>query len=339
MSLRLCEGSSSEVEDDKETEMEEPVVIEEEFKTLQLSLHSKEGFTSNKSFKVWVVLNGRKILTLIDSGATSNFISSQLIEELKLEVTDTPIYVVEVGTGEKVRNKGVCKDLEFQLQNVEFKQNFFLMELGGTGMVLGMDWLASLGDPELCNQQASWKTMLKALQNEGQGFYVHSLEGQNDESNDGLPPYREHDHAIPLKADAAIPNIRPYRYPHYQKNEIEKMVKEMLQTGIIRHSTSPFSSPVLLVKKRDGGWRFCTDYRALNKVTVPNKFPITVIDELLDELGGAVVFSKLELKSGYHQIRMKKEALLRQHLEPMRVTMNIWPCHLGKPMHPQHFKL
>lgn len=121
----------------------------------------------------------------------------------------------------------------------------------------------------------------------------------------GLPPQRHFDHAIELLPGAAPVNIRPYRYNPAQKDEIEAQVADMLAQGIIQLSRSSFASPVLLVQKKDGEWRFCIDFHHLNAITVKNRYPLPVIDELLDELQGAAWFTCLDLRAGYHQIRMK----------------------------------
>ncbi|XP_026399027.1 uncharacterized protein LOC113294867 [Papaver somniferum] len=119
-----------------------------------------------------------------------------------------------------------------------------------------------------------------------------------------LPPERIHDHKIPLLPGTAPVNVRPYRYPHFQKDEIEKIVFELQQAGFIRPSSSPYSSLILMVRKKDGSRRMCVDYRALKKITIKDRFPIPMVDEPIDELFGATVFIKLDLRSGYYQIRL-----------------------------------
>lgn len=120
-----------------------------------------------------------------------------------------------------------------------------------------------------------------------------------------LPPFLEHhNHKIPLLEGSNPVNQRPYRYALHQKNEIDNMVQDLLKAGTIQHSSSPYASPVVLVKKKDGTWRLCVDYRGLNVTTVKDRFPIPLIEDLMDELGGSAIYSKIDLRAGYHQVRM-----------------------------------
>jgi hypothetical protein len=117
----------------------------------------------------------------------------------------------------------------------------------------------------------------------------------------GLPPKRGRHHAIILKPGSAPVVVRPYRYSAAHKDKLERQCATMIDQGIVRRSDSTFSSPVLLIKKPDGSWCFCVDYRALNALTVKDAFSIPVVDEL----HSARFFTKLDLRSGYHQVRMR----------------------------------
>ncbi|GJT52264.1 retrotransposon-related protein [Tanacetum coccineum] len=249
--------------------------------------------------------------------------------------------------GQINNNNHVCKGVTWKLQGEAFQADMMLIPLGGCEMVLGVQWLATLGDI-VCNflqlrmefMYQGRKVVLRGIpqpamqwmQGKQIGSKLFSMTlcvypsssgvqaefmstGVSSESTNvhpslipllhryekvfavpkSLPPNRKHDHRIPLQENTSPINIRPYRHPPIQKDAIEAMVNELLDSGVIRESHSPFSSPIVMVKKKDGTWRMCVDYRALNKKTVKDKFPIPIIEELIDELFGAQVFTKLDL--------------------------------------------
>ncbi|KAL0536628.1 hypothetical protein IC582_025586 [Cucumis melo] len=348
MFVVIEEGEEYEIIEENATEEKTLAVlqVEEEHKAFaELFLNSVVELNDPSTLKVRGKLQGREVIILIDCGATHNFISEKLVKSLQLPIEETAHYGVILGSGTAIQGKG---------------EEFLPLELGGVDVVLGMQWLHSLGvtvvdwknltltfsaegkqicvkrDPSLTKARISLKSMFKTWVDQDEGFFIEcrAIEvcEENELSNAGtvlpeaeslqmmlkqfedvfdwpkkLPLRRKIEHQIHLKEGTNPINVRPYRYGFQQKAEMERLVEEMLSSGIIRPSSSPFSSSVLLVKKKDGSWRFCVNYRVVNNATIPDKFLIPVVEELFDELNGATVFSKIDLKSGYHQIRMVDE--------------------------------
>jgi hypothetical protein len=138
-----------------------------------------------------------------------------------------------------------------------------------------------------------------------------------------IPPRRPLDrgleHTIDLEAGETPVITAPFRHPKRFKDEIEKAIKELLAMGHIKPSTSPFASSIVLVLNKDGTLQMCIDYRALNKKKIKNRYPILRIDELMDELHGAVFFTKIDLRSGYHQINIREQD----------IEKTAFRCHFG----------
>jgi len=123
----------------------------------------------------------------------------------------------------------------------------------------------------------------------------------------GLPPKRAVDHSIDVEPGQSVPLRGIYPLSSIELEELHKQIDELIQKGFIRPSVSPYGGPILFVKKKSGELRMCVDYRMLNKITIKNKYPLPRIDEMLDRLNGAKYFTKIDLASGYHQIRIKEE--------------------------------
>ncbi|CAO2169811.1 unnamed protein product [Urochloa humidicola] len=305
---------------------------------LTLSIAAVSGLPSPKTLCLDGVIQGHQMRILVDSGSSHSFISTALATNLSgASAVDSPMGV-QVANGDKLVCSHQFVQAQWSVAAYSFVSDLKILALSSYDMVLGMDWLES-HSPMKVHWQQKWlavpyKGSTAVLYGsspsppEGTVIQVCSVQAaiQDDkvvvlmppeiealiqefaelfEIPSELPPPRACDHAIPLIEGAAPIQVRPYRYAPALKDEIERQIKEMLDKGIIQKSSSSFSSSVLLVKKKDGTWRFCVDYRHLNAITIKGKYPVPVIDEFLDELANASWFTCLDLRAGFHQIRLK----------------------------------
>ncbi|XP_035548740.1 uncharacterized protein LOC118349222 [Juglans regia] len=273
---------------------EEMVRVEEPLKP-EISLHALIGSSNPRTMRVMGRVNGQGIVILIDSGSTHNFLDSGVARRVKLPICADKKVKVRVANGDQVVSEGLGKNVKVLVQGNAFTIDLFVMELVGCHMVLGIQWLQSLGTITWNFKKLTMRFLgqgqevmlqglissqfieegsynkISNLEKKGVILQMINQEDKEEEQNmsqnmravleqfsdvfqepKGLPPIRTHDHAINLLPGAKPVSVRPYRYPFFQKDEIEKIVKELLGTGVIKPSHSSYSSPVLLVRKADG---------------------------------------------------------------------------------------
>ncbi|XP_054820707.1 uncharacterized protein LOC129319639 [Prosopis cineraria] len=348
-------------EDDKEEPESPPSLtatdtpkIEDTATYHHISLQAYNGTAGRTTIRFSGIVKGMSVQVLLDGGSSDSYIHPRVVKHLKVPVEPIKSMKVLVGNGQLMQGLGLVRELPVQICGQVILISAYVLEIAGSDIVIGSDWLATLGPHVADYSNATIKFLahnnfvtLKGQKDARcemtqlhQLHRIHMTKGisevylvqmmalesllsldksdvlQEDldtvlskysivfETPHELPPSRECDHRIILQPGTGPVKVRPYRYPFSQKAEIERMVEELLQDGFIQPSVSPFSAPVLLVKKKDGSWRMCVDYRALNAITVKDSFPMPTVDELLDELGGSKYYSKLDLRAGYHQVRM-----------------------------------
>ena len=272
------------------------------------------------------LLNTFTALVLFDTGASHSFISRAFVSKngLPTETIGKTMKVTSPG-GEILVNAG-CRHLVLQLGKHSFPVDLIILESQGLDVILGMDWMTrfegvidcahriiSLTTPE--KKRIRFKSNFELKQ-----VKLNSLKGVSleevpivreypdvfPEELPGMPPDRDVEFLIELVPGTGPIAKRPYPMAVNELKELKLQLDEHLKKGFIRPSSSPWGAPVLFVEKKDSTQRLVTDFRAINEVTIKNKYPLPKINELFDQLEGAVVFSKIDLRSGYFQMKVRE---------------------------------
>ncbi|GJZ13642.1 reverse transcriptase domain-containing protein [Tanacetum coccineum] len=276
-------------------------------------------------------LNDHFATTLFDSGADYSFVSTTFIPLLGLEPSDLGFrYEIEIASGQLVEIDKVIKGCKLEIEGHVFDIDLIPFGHGSFDMIIGMDWLSNYKAEIICHEKVvriplpDGKVLrVVGERPEEKARLLMSAKASDKKQEEivvvrdfpkvfpddlsGLPPIREIEFRIELTPGATPVAKSPYRLAPSELEELSGQLKELQDKGFIRPSSSPWGAPVLFVKKKDGSFRMCIDYRELNKLTVKNRYPLPRIDDLFDQLQGSQFFSKIDLRSGYHQLRVHED--------------------------------
>nr|XP_016437489.1 PREDICTED: uncharacterized protein LOC107763517 [Nicotiana tabacum] len=273
--------------------------------TLLGAMMGKEPRLKQKgSLFVDAKLNGQPVRIMVNTGATHNFVTEAKARSLGLTFSPNSSLLKTVNANLTNIN-GVAHNVQLNLGAWQGSVSFFVAPMD----VFDIDWLVKGFKRGEATFLAAITKIDEVKVDETLPPYMQRVLDENrdvmpEELPKCLPPRREVDHQIELIPGAKPPAMGPYRMAHPELEELRKQLKEFLEAGHVRPSKAPFGAPVLFQKKQDGSLRLCIDYRALNKVMVKNKYPIPLIADLFDCLGQAKVFTKIDLRKGYYQVRI-----------------------------------
>ncbi|KAI4355569.1 hypothetical protein L6164_004329 [Bauhinia variegata] len=325
------EGGEGEVEEDSNYSVQLA-----EFEEMRVSLNAIKGNLGDLNLILEGIVKKWFVQFLVDMGSTHNFLTERLVKMLGLKPTYVGRLYVRVANEQWLTVTSKVVGLGWKIQDQFFQTDFFVLPVMGMRAILSTQWLRSLGKVGL-----DFETLTLDFVKRNEVIVLRGLDcsklvkqelsevmkiGTTDEVY--LLQVQTMD-GIDTNSDKLSTELNELEIDQLkEKNVIEKMVSEMLESGVIRNSTSAFAAPVVLVKKKDNTWRFCVDYRKLNTATIKDKFPIPIVKELIDELYRANYFSKLDLRSGYHQVRMHSRDVHKTTFKTHSVP-NKWVEWLG----------
>ncbi|GJY83460.1 putative reverse transcriptase domain-containing protein, partial [Tanacetum coccineum] len=291
------------------------------------SLCAKAAVKDNNVVNDTFLINNVYASVLFDTGVDRSFVSYTFCKYIDVPPTTlNTSYSVELADGKSLTTNTILRECTLNLKNHLFKIDLLNIELGSFDVIVGMDWMTEHHAEVVCYEKyirVPYGNDMLIIQGERSGVknksrldVISSIRTQKyinqgcqvfPKELRGLPLTRQVEFHIELILGAARVAHAPYRLAPAEMKELAKQLKELSEKGFIRTSSSLWGAPILFVKKKDRSFRICIDYRELNKLTVKNPYPLPRIDDLFDQLQGSSIYSKFDLRSGYHQLRVREE--------------------------------